>query len=292
MTKLLTFAFIGGDQRQLRVANNLNADGHKIRLLGFKDFSAVNEGFYIAKNFSDVLSGADAVILPLPYTTSDETINAPYTDTKLYISDLLKAMNEKQLLFAGKADKKLLSLAKLYNLNILDYAEREELAILNAVPTAEGAIKIAIDETPSTIHNSNCLILGGGRIGKILAKDLKGLGANVTVASRKYGDLAQSGAMGYTPVSINNIDAYLHTFDIIFNTAPALILDFKRLLKVNDNCLIIDLASKPGGVDFEGAKELKRRVIWALSLPGKVAPYTAGDIIKNTIINILEELGV
>ena len=80
--------------------------------------------------------------------------------------------------------------------------------------------------------------------------------------------------------------------DIIFNTVPHCVLDFKALSVTKPNVLIIDLASRPGGVDFETAKELERRVIWALSLPGKVAPYTAGRIIKDTIMNIIEELGV
>ena len=71
-----------------------------------------------------------------------------------------------------------------------------------------------------------------------------------------------------------------------------MILDFKLLSKVRESSLIIDLASRPGGVDFETARNLGRKVIWALSLPGKVAPDTAGDIMKETIVNILEELGV
>ena len=52
------------------------------------------------------------------------------------------------------------------------------------------------------------------------------------------------------------------------------------------------MASKPGGVDLEAAAQLGVKVVWALSLPGKVAPVTAGRSIKTTIYNILHELGV
>ncbi|MBE5041241.1 hypothetical protein [Ructibacterium gallinarum] len=93
-------------------------------------------------------------------------------------------------------------------------------------------------------------------------------------------------------ISISSLPSYMERFNIIFNTIPAMILDFKLLSKVQENSLIIDLASRPGGVDFETARNLGRKVIWALSLPGKVAPDTAGDIMKETIVNILEELGV
>ena len=73
---------------------------------------------------------------------------------------------------------------------------------------------------------------------------------------------------------------------------PEIVLDFNCLSKISSDCLIIDLASSPGGVDIETAARLDRNVISALSLPGKVAPDTAGDIVKTTIGNILEEMEV
>ena len=81
-------------------------------------------------------------------------------------------------------------------------------------------------------------------------------------------------------------------FDVIFNTVPAEVLDRNVLEQIPDDTLIIDLASKPGGVDFSAAKELGKKVIWALSLPGKTAPITSGRIIKETILNMLCEMEV
>lgn len=162
----------------------------------------------------------------------------------------------------------------------------------NAIPTAEGAIEIAISETPVTIHGSKCLVLGYGKIGKILTKDLYGMGAITYAAARKYADLAMIEGHGYEPLQMSTLKGRINEFDIIFNTVPALILDDEVLSKVQKDALIIDLASKPGGVDFEAAKKYGLRVIWALSLPGKVAPITSGAIIKDTIMNIINELGV
>ena len=75
------------------------------------------------------------------------------------------------------------------------------------------------------------------------------------------------------------------------NTVPAQVLNRPELEDLMPGCLILDLASKPGGVDLAAAGELGLTVIWALSLPGKVAPVTAGAAIKSTIYNMLRELG-
>ena len=164
--------------------------------------------------------------------------------------------------------------------------------IPNAVPTAEGAIEIAIAETPFTIHGSKSLVLGYGKIGKILSKDLYALGAQTYVEARKYADLAMIEGHGYEPLPLDNLKDHIHEFDIIFNTIPSLILNDEILTKVKKDALIIDLASKPGGIDFDAAKSYGLKVIWALSLPGKIAPVSSGAIIKDTIMNIIKELGV
>lgn len=121
---------------------------------------------------------------------------------------------------------------------------------------------------------------------------LFGLGAQTYVEARKYADLAMIEGHGYEPLDLYHLKDCIGDFDIIFNTVPALILDRETLQNVKSDALVIDLASKPGGVDFEAAKILGVKVIWALSLPGKVAPVTSGAIIKDTIMNIIRELGV
>jgi hypothetical protein len=131
-----------------------------------------------------------------------------------------------------------------------------------------------------------------GRIGKILSKMLLGLGTEVYVEARKYSDIAWIKANGLRPIYINELSQYLDRMDVIFNTIPSKILEADMLERLGPNCLVIDLASKPGGVDFDRAKNLGIKVIWALSLPGKVAPVTAANFIKQTIYNIIEELGV
>lgn len=292
MNKIIHFSFIGGDLRQKSVMCSLANDGHKVCSFGFSKQLLSDAPFIICSpNLEECVKHADVVILPLPYGKEDY-LNAPFSDDKIHTSDLLRCMDDKQLLFAGKVDERLKTLAALYNLHPIDYMEREELAVCNAIPTAEGALEIAMSETPYTLHGANCLVIGYGRIGKILSKDLQALGAYTYIAARKHADLAWIKANAMIPVPLPVLEHFINIFDIIFNTAPAPLLDYKRLSLLQKDCLVIDLASPPGGVDFEAAGQLGRKVIKALSLPGKVAPNTAGEIIKDTIVNILEELGV
>lgn len=285
------FAVIGGDLRSVKLANLIAAEGSNVNIYGFK-----NAGFEVgldqADNLHLAVDQSDVIIGPLPCSNDNETVNAPFHPDKIYINELFKAMSKNQLFIAGRISEKIAHLAEIYNVYSMDILEREEMAILNAIPTAEGAIQIAMEEMPITLHDCDSLILGFGRIGKILAKMLDGIGANVFVEARKYADIAWIRSYGYKPVYINDLSKYISDMHVIFNTIPHVVLDMELLKRINKDCLIIDLASKPGGVDFEKAKEIGIKTIWALSLPGKVAPVTAARFIKDTVFNIIDELGV
>ena len=287
-------SFIGGDRRQIRVINSMAKMDYHIRIYGFDKLekNEFSDKVEICGSISEAVEKAETVILPLPYTQGREVINAPYCGEEIHTGDILRRMREKQLLLIGKADEGVRAIARLYGIHLVDYLEREELGILNAIPTAEGAIEIAMHETPRTIHGSRCLILGNGRIGKILGKMLMGLGAEVTVCVRKYSDAAYCKANREKSIFFYELENEIGNYDIVFNTVPTLVVGYTALLNVREDALIIDLASKPGGVDFETAVRLGKKTVWALSLPGKVAPETAGDFIMETILNILEELGV
>lgn len=283
---------IGGDMRQVRAANRIAECGNSVSVMGFKkeDKEKFSEHIKWIDTLEEIGENFDAVVLPLPYTVDGENININTNGQKITISELFRRIPKTTIVLAGKCDRVITKLAEKENVTIVDYFEREDLQILNAIPTAEGAIQIAMEEVKHTIHSSKCLIIGNGRIGKILSKMLAGIGAEVTVAARKNRDRVQAFALGFKSISICSIYEEIGNFDIIFNTVPSLILDSDLLIKTRRDTLIIDLASNPGGVDFESARRLGTKVIWALSLPGKVAPYTAGDIIGKTVMNILDEL--
>jgi dipicolinate synthase subunit A len=285
------FTVVGGDLRSIKLAELIALEGNSVNIYGFN-----KAGFEMklveTENLAKAIDDAEIVIGPIPCSNDNESINAPFFDGKISINDVFRTMNKNQLFIAGRLSDKIKHMAQIYNVYSIDLLEREEMAVLNAIPTAEGAIQIAMEEIPITLHNSNILILGFGRIGKILAKMLQGLGANVFVEARKYADIAWIRSYSYKPVLLSDLKSRLEQMDVIFNTIPHVILDQDMLARLGKETLIIDLASKPGGVDFEKARELGVKAIWALSLPGKVAPLTAAEFIRDTVYNIMDELGV
>ncbi len=286
-----SFAIIGGDMRQIRLANSLAKNGYNVKVFGF---NADNEHLDIKPSMSldEAINDASIVILPLPSLSQTNIINTPLYDEKINILSLLEKMTKNQILLGAKIDDSLKTLLKIHNVYYVDYFLREELIVLNAALTAEGGISIALSNTPFALFSSKCLVIGYGRIGKILSKMLDGMGADVCVCARKHEAFAWIDSYGYDKCHIDELKKIIGNYDIIFNTAPSLVVTKEVLNNVREDALIIDLASKPGGIDFEGANELGINTIWALSLPGRTAPISAGDIIKQTILNICDELGV
>jgi len=291
MLDIRKYTVIGGDLRNVKLAEAIRSDGNQVNLYGFKN-AAFDTVLMETEDLEAAIDDSDIIIGPLPCTNDNEVLNTPFHDKKIHMSEIFKIMKKNQLFIAGRIIDKISQMARAYNVYSIDILEREEMAVLNAIPTAEGAIQIAMEELPITLNGSRTLILGFGRLGKVLAKMLDGLGADVYVMTRKYADIAWLKAYGIKPVYINDLNKHLGGMDVIFNTIPSRILDSARLETAGRECLIIDLASKPGGVDFDHAKMLGIKVIWALSLPGKVAPVTAANCMKQTIYNIIEELGV
>lgn len=279
-----SFGIIGGDLRQLELARGLSRLGYSVFCCGFDQLEQAPPEQKAQALRSDV------VILPLPMAEG-ETIKMPFGSEKLTFQEVLQKVRPDALLTGGMVSPQLQQMAAAASLELIDYFQREELQVLNAIPTAEGAISLALDETGTTLHHSRCLILGFGRIGKLLAHRLHQMGCEVTVAARKCADLAWCSAYGYHPLPFCQLAQAAPEAHLIFNTVPHMVLTSDILRTLSSDCLVIDLASRPGGVDLQAAQQLGVRCIWALSLPGKIAPVTSGEYIRDTILHILEERG-
>ena len=182
-------------------------------------------------------------------------------------------------------------LGELKGAKLFDYAARDDFAVLNAVPTAEGALECAMSAYEGTIAGSRALVVGFGRIGKVLARLLKAVGADVTVSARNTTDAAYIRALGYRFVNTEELRE-IRGYDLVFNTVPARIFNEELLKNTDRHTLLTDLASLPGGVDFEAASALRIDAQRALSLPGKCAPESAGIILGQTVHSILHDTTV
>ena len=280
-------SIIGGDLRIVKLAEMLVDEGVEVFTYGLENSELSKE--IKCKDLSEAISESDVILGPIPFSSNGKTINTPFSNKKVLVEEFLESISGKTLL-AGQFKQEIYDIANENNVKLIDILKREDLSVLNAVSTAEGTIKIAIEETPKNLHGSNILVLGFGRVGKILSNMLKGLGANVSCEARKNSDLAWIKAYGYEPIALANLKDNLNRFDIIINTIPYIILDKENLENVKRDALVIDLASNPGGVDRDAIKQQKIKFIWALSLSGKVSPVTSAEFIKQTLYNIFNEL--
>lgn len=284
-----SFSVIGGDLRQLHLAALLAADGYNVYASGFDREVEVSKDVIMLRSAEEAVHKSECVVLPLPYSVDGITINAPFARSSIPVDAIIGSVTSDTIVVGGKLSDTLIEQAKSLKFKIVDYYKREEMAVLNTIPTAEGAIQIAMEELPITIHGARCLVTGFGRVAKTLSNRLAALGAYVTVSARKYADIAWIKTLGYEAVTIASLEREAGKFDVVFNTIPAVVLTENILANLKKDCLVIDLASKPGGVDFETAGKIGIKTVWALSLPGKVAPLTAGAIIKDTVLNIITE---
>ena len=279
-----SFGIIGGDKRQIYLARSLSDQGYSVLATGFE-----RAGDTVSCSIDEVIGRSDAVIFPLPCVAEDKSVNAPFADNKIFLSDSVIDVLCKKLVFAGMSGRLVSAYPKLKSARIYDYAARDDFAVRNAVPTAEGALELAMREYDGAVFGSRSLVTGFGRIGKVLARRLLSLGSEVTVCARKPSDLAFIESMGCHAVCYADFKT-AHDYDLIFNTVPALIFDRALLDNTDRTALLIDLASLPGGIDLEYARGLGMNAHRALGLPGKCAPKSAGEIIKKTVLSIIEEV--
>ena len=287
----MKFAIIGGDLRTIKLAVMLAKEQNQVYVYGLekaeelKNIKNITQCESIKKTIQEV----EIVIGPIPFSSNGKTINMPFSDKEISIREMMHVINAKVLIAGGIAPE-VYEMANDEYIEIIDIMKREELAVLNTIATAEGTIQVAIENTNKIIHGSEILILGFGRIGKVLARKLAGLSAKVKCAESIPEALEWIQAYGHKATNINSLGENLKLYDIIINTVPHIILNEERLKYIKKDCLLIDLASNPGGIDKKAVKDNKLKFVWALSLPGKVAPITTAEFIKDTVYNILKEI--
>ncbi len=201
--------------------------------------------------------------------------------------ELLEQLHPGQIIFGGclgSDREKLLQRGAA----VFDYYEDPRLQYANAVPTAEGAISILIDRLPGTLQGSTGLISGFGRIGKTLSQKLKLLGADLTVSARKDADLGAIEAFGMRPVQTGRYLCCLDQYDYIINTVPAAVLAPDHYKQIRPDCLLLELASPPGGFEEKYCREYDLQIVRAPGLPGRCAPKAAGEAIAAAVVRILK----
>lgn len=286
----LTIVFLGGDARQVEVINKCIELDASVRLVGFDKLENSPSGVRHEALSSVLLQEADIIVMPVIGCDDNGIIAAPFGSGDLVMKqELFMAIREGALVYTGMAKSLLRRMSTEYGFRLIELLDRDDVAIYNSIPTAEGALMMAIQNTDITIHGSTCVVLGIGRTGFTLAKTLQGLGAKIRVGVRREADAARAAVMGWEPFMTRDLTAYTSDIDLIFNTIPTMIITAQIISKLPRRTVIIDLASAPGGTDFRFAEKRGIKALLAPGLPGIVAPKTAGIIIANTLCQSITE---
>lgn len=288
----LKLMVVGGDGRELLLIEELATLGVKVFVVGY-DLIQLPKNL-LKTDLKAALPESDAIILPMSGVDEEGKVKAVFAKEPIIFKDgEFRLIKKGTPVLTGVASSYLKEQRKKFHLNIVETAELDEIAIYNSIPTAEGAIEIAIHEMAITLHGSNALILGFGKIGMTLARMLKGIGSKVSVTARKTLDLARIEEQGHEALTYETLHETIDKMDVIFNTVPSLVLTRNLLELLKPEIVIIDLATKPGGTDFLVANQLGLKAIHALGLPGKTAPLTAGKILSKAYPKlILKEIEV
>lgn len=275
---------LGGDLRSINLINLLAKDFDIVYTYGLEKAENLkkSEKVVLCEDLNDLVYNTDILIAPIPFSKNNIDVYMPFSDSKITIQEIIAKMKSKKII-AGSIKNDVIKMAKDNFIDIIDIMKNESLAILNTIATAEGTIELIISNTDKILQGQKILVLGFGRVGKTLANKLKLLNCDVTCATVNDDESAWIRAYGYIAKNLNDIDEDYMKFDVIINTIPSLILKKEKIIFFREDVLLIDLASEPGGVDKEYVKERDIRYIHALALPGKVAPYTSAEFIKEAI---------
>ncbi len=246
---------------------------------------------------------ADAVIFPLPARQKDGTLS--FSKEEITPGALFSCLSPGTVFLGGMLPDALLAEAGRYGIRACDYYRCEEVKYRNALLTAEGALAIAMAELPLTLSEIHAAVVGCGRIGSALCKDLRQFGASVTAFARRTASLIGPEADGCVPVLLDTPEnrvlspaggATDAVYDIVFNTVPEpiftreILSEYRRIFERTGRLpLFLDLSSSPGGFDKEAAKEFGIPIRYAPSLPAHYAPESAGKVLSHQILRLLTE---
>ena len=271
------YLLVGGDKRQEYLYNILSSKNFNVDSLFLNNNDDIKESL-------EKISNANVIILPIPSTTDNTTLFAPKFKEKIPLNYIIDKVSNNSILFTG-GENNIFTACKAKK--VVNLLSDEVMTLKNAMATAEATLAIIINNTENTIFGSDILITGYGRIGKILTDYLLPLNANVHVCARSKIARTSAELSGAKSFGFNELKEKLPQYKIIINTVPMLIFKKEELKIIKKSALIIDLASKPGGIDYNTAQNLNLNVIHALSLPGKYSPESAAGFIEDAINNTL-----
>ena len=276
---MYNFLILGGDSRQLYLNQILIKNGFQTTL----HYSNEDSSF----SMEEAMKNSNVILCPIPFTRDKINLFSDNNMDDLGIGNLLNLLTPDHILFGGSIPAYVKEYARENGIAYFDYMDMEDITVKNTIATAEGAIAEAIRLSPGCLHKSKCLVTGFGRCAKTLALKLKGLDGAVTIAGRKETQLVQASSMGFHARALCDLCPVIGNYEFIFNTIPALIIEKELIQSMNPDVTIIDIASAPGGVDFDSCRQQNIRARLCPGLPGIYAPQSSAEILFEAIVKYL-----
>ena len=277
---------LGGDKREIILGEALEAEGFAVGYVGFEKYPEQDRP--PLTGLKEALAQSRVLIAPLPGIDGTGTVKAPHTSKKIRFSkETLAWVPAGALLLTGSLPGNLAACLAGRGVLVLETAGRDDVAALNAIPTAEGVLLFALQEQDITLQDSTSLVTGFGRCAKALAFRLQALGSRVTIAARRPSALAEGAMYGYRGLFLEDLKEEAGGFDLLVNTVPALLFTRPVLQALKPGALLIDIASDPGGVDLQAARGLDCKALALPGLPGRVAPVSAGRVLARVYIPLI-----
>lgn len=288
MNTTRTVTVLGGDTRQIYAAERLGELGYSVRMYGFDDTSKPIRQPK-AVSLEQALE-SEIILLPLPVSKNNKTLNASFAEREIYLKDLLDAMPYGKLVLTGMAGEGFIRELLGTGAQPMDYFRREELTVKNALLTAEGIVGIVTEKLPVAVFGLRAAVTGYGRVGFFTAKLLKALGADVTVFARDPVQRVKAETAGMKAKPLTTLQKEIGEFSCVINTVPAPVITAQTVAASAHDCLFIESASAPYGIDFDACRVSGRNLVKAFSLPGKTSPKTAGIMIADTAHDMIGEV--
>ena len=280
-------AMVGGDIREGVAADILIK-------YGFKLFSYRVPEQKSLKRLRDCLQGAEVLFLPVRSNLPEGGIYLENNEKLILKAEDLTLLKPNAVIYGGAVSASLKSEIKKTGHILKEFMENDEIAVPNAVLTAEGTLYEMMSLSKKACSEWKIGILGAGRVGMACAELLRKVGAGVTVFCRKESDYMSGKNKGFDMRYYAGLASIGPYFDFLINTVPAPVVSETVISVLNRDTVIIDLASAPGGTDFTCAEQKGMKAFLLPGVPGKYAPVSAGKILGNYYLRELcrEEGGV
>lgn len=275
-------AVLGGDRRQVYLARSLAEKGFRVRCFGLPEGTAW-EGCETAGSLEEALFQADIVAGPVPFYKATGIFGFE-REKSLTEDGILKYMKKNSLFFGGGLSQAFQRKAEQAGIYCIDFMKEEQVIIGNTRAAAEGILAEAVKRSPSNLGGSSCIVIGYGACGRTLTDYLKAIGCCVTVIEKDRERALWAGMKADKTAGPAGLEKAIEDASYIFNTAPALVLKEALLKRVRKDTLILDLASFPGGVDYQAAEREGIQAVLLPGLPGIYAPRSSGEILAEAVL--------